>query len=269
MSDVADQAARVRTRGVWYYCEAQLRALKAYFLSVLIYALGVPLLTLVALGVGLGSLIEANGTRIDGVPYLVFVAPAVLVATIVSSAGSEFTYPIMDGFKWHRLYVAAAATPLRPGQIALGHVTAIMLRFLGQAGIFWLIMLAFGVTRSPWSVLVIPIACLTALAFGTPIMAYAASIREDRSQFTFVQRFIVMPMTLFAGTYFPLQAMPIGLRWIGWISPLWHGSQLTRQASYGLVEPGWLTIVHLLVLLAFTVVGLVLTVRIFRTRLTT
>ena len=41
-----------------------------------------------------------------------------------------------------------------------------------------------------------------------------------------------MPMFL-AGTFFPLSVMPVALQWIGWISPVWHGTQLARQATYG------------------------------------
>lgn len=263
----AEQSARARMRGIWYFCEGQLRALRSYGISLLISSIGIPLLTFIALGIGLGALMEANGTLIDGVPYVVFVAPAVLIATIASSAGGEFTYPVMDGFKWRRLYYAGSASPLTPGQIALGHVLAVMIRFAGQAAIFWVIMVRFGVTSGPWSWVVIPIGMLTALAFGAPMMAYAASIIEDRSQFTFVQRFIVMPMTLFAGTYFPLSAMPIGLQWIGWISPLWHGSQLARVAAYGMALQPWLLAVHIAVLAGFAAVGLMLAVRVYTRRL--
>jgi lipooligosaccharide transport system permease protein len=102
----------------------------------------------------------------------------------------------------------------------------------------------------------VPIAVLTAAAFGGPLQAFAASLDDEGYQFAFVQRFVVMPMFLFAGTFFPLSVMPIGLQWIGWISPVWHGTQLARQASYGAVEPLWLTFTHVAALLAMAGVGI-------------
>lgn len=261
-----EQAIRGRRFGVWYMAEYQLRVMRAYAWSMLGYSVGQPLLYMVAMGVGLGALVDRNA-GVDQVPYLVFVAPAVMLATVTLSVAGEMTYPVMAGFKWQRLYHAPHATPLTPAQIGLGHFVAVMARFLIQAAVFWLIMVIFGATTSGWSWLTVPIATLTAAAFGAPLQAYSSTLADEGSSFAMIQRFVVMPMTLFAGTYFPLESMPGYLQWIGWISPLWHGTQLARQASYGLVEPGWLTGVHLLVLVVFTGVGLTAMVRSYTRRL--
>ena len=262
-------AARARRWGGWYYVEYWLRTAKAWFLSVLIYMVGEPLLYLIALGVGLGTLVDNGVGTVDGVPYLVFVAPALLISTVVMSTGGELTYPVMSGFKWQRLYYGPHATPVSPAQIALGHFTGVMIRFLVQTTIFWAIMIAFGaVPRGVLvSALAIPIGVLTAAAFGAPLQAYASTIKDEGYQFAFVQRFVIMPMFLFAGTFFPLSSMPGYLHWIGWISPVWHGTQLARQATYGAVEPGWLTAVHVAFLVLCAAAGLVWAARSYTKRL--
>ena len=76
-----------------------------------------------------------------------------------------------------------------------------------------------------------------------------------------------MPMFLFSGTFFPISNLPIYLQWIGWISPLWHGTQLGRDLSYGMVEPMWLVVTHVVYLLAIGVLGWYLTARTFARRL--
>jgi lipooligosaccharide transport system permease protein len=98
-------------------------------------------------------------------------------------------------------------------------------------------------------------------------MAYSASIREDKGQFALVMRFIVMPLFLFSGTFFPLDTLPLAVRWIGWISPIWHGTELGRVFSYGYQEPPLLTLVHVVVLLALAVLGWILTRREFVRRM--
>ena len=98
-------------------------------------------------------------------------------------------------------------------------------------------------------------------------MAYSCSLTEDRGQFAMVMRFIVLPMTLFSGTMFPLTQLPLFLQWIGWISPIWHGSELARQFSYGPTESIWLSVVHVLFLVALSVLGWALTVRLTTKRL--
>lgn len=263
-----EQAARARRWGWWYYAEAYLRAMRAYAVPILFYAVGQPLLYLVAMGVGLASLVSGGVGAVDGVDYLTFVAPALLVSTVVMSVSGEMTYPVMSGFKWNRLYYGPAASPISPGQITLGHATAVAIRFVVQSAIFWLVMQAFGASPQVlMSLLLIPIGVLAAMAFGAPLQAYAATVKDEGFQFAFVQRFVVMPMFLFAGTFFPLSVMPVYLQWIGWISPIWHGTQLARVVSYGAEVAPWLVVLHVVVLVACVVGGLLAGMRIYDRRL--
>ncbi len=260
-------ARHARRWGWWSYAEHYLRTAKSYAASLLFFSVGQPFLYLVSLGLGLGSLVDKGVGSVDGVPYVVFVGPAILISTVVMGASAEMTYPVMSGFKWQRLYYAPIASPITPGQVAIGHFTAVMIRFTLQGLVVWLMLLAFGAAPSGWSWLVIPVGALAAGAFGAPLQAYAASITTDGGQFAFIQRFVVMPMFLFAGTFFPLSVMPVSLQWIGWISPIWHGTQLARLVSYGAVVPGWLVAVHLAYLGALTLGGLLLARRIYVRRL--
>lgn len=271
--DATVLARRARRWGWWYYIEYWLVGAKAWSLSLVPYMVVMPLVYLTALGLGLGTLVDrgvggpGGGGGSSAVPYLTFVGPALLVSTVVMSVGGELTYPVMAGFKWRRLYWGPRATPVSPEQIALGQLGGVLIRFLVQSAIFWVMLRAFDAAPSGWSWLTIPIGVLTAAAFGAPLQAYAAHLQDEGYQFAFVQRFVIMPMFLFAGTFFPLTVMPVYLRWIGWISPVWHGTQLARQASYGAVEPGWLTVVHVTVLLLFSAVGIVLARRTYARRL--
>ena len=103
-------AARVRARGIWLYVETWLLASRTWVVSLLIVAVLEPIVYLLALGWGLGSLVDRQVGVADGVPYLVFVGPALIVATGVMAAHQESTYPVMAGFKWRRLFLAAQAT---------------------------------------------------------------------------------------------------------------------------------------------------------------
>lgn len=260
-------AAHTRRWGFWPVALWRLEQMRFYGWSMFAYAVGQPLLYMLAMGVGLGALVSANGRTVDGVSYLVFVAPSIMVSTVVLSASGEFSYPVMEGFRWNHLYDGPAATPVSPAQVALGHHLAVMIRFLAQALVFWFIMLSFGGAPGSWSWLSVPVTVLASSAFGAPLQAYAAGLEDDTSQFTFVQRFVVMPMTLFSGTYFPLASMPVWLQWIGWVSPIWHGTQLARDATYGAGEAGWLVAVHLVFLAGASAAGLLTATRIYARRL--
>ena len=222
------------------------------------------MLYLVAMGMGLGSIVD---TDVDGVSYLWFVAPGLLVATVVSTGAQFGTWPIFGGFKWMKNYLAAQATPVEPWQMAIGEGVAISVRMFVQALLFWLVGLAFGAWPSVGSLAIVPIAMLASMAMFAPLMAYAATLEEEGLQFNFVQRLVVMPMFLFAGTFFPLASMPVYLQWIGWVSPMWHGTQLARVVSYGASVPAWLIVVHVVFLVACVVGGLLAAARTFTRRL--
>ena len=264
----ADQARIARRWGWWLYAEYRLASMRAYLQTILIRAFGLPLLYLTSMGLGLGALVDSGAGTVEGVGYLLFVGPGLLVSSIVMEATGEFTFPVMSGFKWQKHYFAASASPVTPVQIALGEVVAVSLRFLAETVVFWLALVLFGAVSSPLSALMILIAPLAALAFGAPLLAFAATQTDEGFQFTFVQRFIVIPMFLFAGTFFPLGAMPVYLQWIGWISPMWHGTQLARVVGFGMANPVWLTALHVLVLLVATLAGIWAAARQFTRRLT-
>jgi lipooligosaccharide transport system permease protein len=261
-------AARARRWGAFYYAEQVLRVMKGYGWTIVMYGVGQPVAYLFAMGVGLATLVESNGAGVfGGVSYLTFIAPALLISAAVMTAANEFTFPVMDGFKWRRVYYGPHASPLTPEQIAGGQIIAVTVRFLLQSAIYFAVVALFGAAPGAWAWVSILIATLAGLSFGLPLMAYAATIQHDKGQFAMVMRFIVMPLFLFSGTFFPLDTLPLAVRWIGWISPIWHGTELGRVVSYGYEEAPWLTIVHVLFLLTLAVAGWVLTKRKFAKRM--
>jgi lipooligosaccharide transport system permease protein len=265
----AVSAAKARRFGSWYFAEHVLRVQKNYGWELLAYSVGNPLMYLFAMGVGLATLVDtARGEAVfGGVSYLTFIAPALIASAAVMTVTAEFTYPIMDGFKWHRTFFGPHATPLQTHQIANGHIIAVCLRLLVQSVLYFAIVALFGASPSLWGWLTVPLAVLCGLSFGLPLMAYASTLEQDKGQFALVMRFIVTPLFLFSGTFFPLDTLPAGIRWIGWFSPLWHGTELGRVFSYGHAEPVWLATVHVLYLAALAAAGWTATKRIFARRL--
>ncbi|HEY9358679.1 MAG TPA: ABC transporter permease [Arthrobacter sp.] len=253
-------AAKARRWGAFYYAEQVLRVMKGYSWSILMYSVGQPVAYLFAMGVGLATLVDTGDAgAFGGVSYLAFIAPALLVSAAVMTAANEFTFPVMGGFKWRRTYYGPHASPLTPEQIAAGQIIAVTLRLLLQSAIYYAAVALFGASPSSWGWAGIVVATLAGLSFGLPLMAYSASIKEDKGQFALVMRFIVMPLFLFSGTFFPLDTLPWAVRWIGWISPIWHGTELGRVFSYGYQEPPVLTLVHFVVLTALAALGWFLT----------
>jgi len=256
-------AERPRRWGAWYVTEHKLRALRAFGGGMFANALFNPILTLYTFGVGLGSLIaSATGpTAIDGVSYLAFVMPAMLCGALLMVGAEEGWFTFLSGFKWNEIFAAMRSAPISSAQVVDGIVMSIVIRLLATGAIYYLIGLLFGAVHPGWSLLMIPIGALSALALCLPVAAIACATYNDRGQHNIIMRLVVSPMMLFAGTMYPLTTLPIWLQWVGWISPLWHASQLSRAVSYGIDEPAWLIVVHWVVLLVPAAIGWRLAVR--------
>ena len=250
-------AARTRRYGSWYVAEHRFRVMRSYAQTVLFTAVGSPFVYLYAMGVGLAGLVDGNlgDDAVTGVSYLAFLAPALLASSAIAVATEEFTYPIMLGFRWNPTFFGMNASSIQPGQIINGLVISVAARMLVTCTIFYVFMLVFGAVPDGFGFVAVPVALLTGLAFGVLVMAYTATLKDDTGQLAMVERFVVLPMTLFSGTFFPLDVLPPYLQWIGWISPLWHGTELSRVFAYGLPEPIWLSLVHVLYLAALLAIG--------------
>lgn len=256
--------AKSRRWGSLYVAEHRLRAMRAYLQTLLVTGFGNPLLYLFGLGVGLARLVDVP---VGGATYLEFVAPALLASAAVTVASEEFSYPVLMGFKWNPIFFAMNAAPITGVQIVAGMIISIIVRMVPTVTVYYLFMLLFGAVPDPIGVLAIVTSTLTGMAVGVLIMAYTSTIKEDRGQMAIIQRFILMPMFLFSGTFFPITNLPLYLQWIGWISPLWHGTQLGRDLTYGLGEPPWLIVVHVVYLSALLAIGWIVSARVFTRRL--
>lgn len=265
-----EMAARVARTGAWYWTEAWLTEAKAWAVTVLGVGIATPVLFLASLGVGLGIVVDsAGGDQALGMPYARFVAPALLVSAAMLAASQDNTLTVMSGFKWKRTYYGPLVTPLTPQQIVSGHVMGVSFRYVIASAIYASILMLFQATPFPAGFALIGVGALTAHAIGLPLMAYASTLAEDKGQFALVNRFVFAPMMLFSGTFFPLESLPIWAQPVGWVSPVWHGTQLGRDLTTPLSEPAWLMAVHLGYLVLLATVGWWLARRTYRRRLIT
>jgi lipooligosaccharide transport system permease protein len=229
-----------------------------------------PVLFLLAMGVGLGTYVDRSGAStaaLGGLSYLQFLAPGLLAATTMQAAAFEATFPIMGGLTWQKTFHAMYATPISPRDVVVGNLVWIALRLTMIAAIFVVVMAIFGAAASPLILLGIPAGVLTGMAFAAPIAAFSATQRTPE-KFNAVFRFGITPLFLFSGTFFPLSNLPEAIRPIAWLSPLWHGVELSRGLALGTIgaNPG-LAIAHVAILVAIVTVGSVWAFRTVEARL--
>jgi lipooligosaccharide transport system permease protein len=226
-----------------------------------------PVLYLGAMGLGLGTLVDKHGTAgLGGVSYLAFLAPGLMAASAMQTAVGESMYPVYTAVKWQHTYQAAAATPLRPGDLFRGHLMFTTMRLTMASTVFLAIMAAFGAVRSGWVLAALPVAVLTGLAFAAPLDAFAVTQEKNDQAFNVIFRFGMIPLFLFSGTFFPITQLPAWIRPVAYITPLWHGVALCRSLSLGTADVVG-ALGHIAYLVAVAALGLYAGQRTYRRRL--
>ena len=215
-----------------------------------------PVLFLLAMGVGLGAYVDKGGANATGgVSYLQFLAPALLVSSVMQGAAGEGTFPVLAGFHWIRRYYAQCATPLTPRAIAFGQLAWNATHALAVGAIFCVVIVLFGAAATPGILWSVPIGVLTGVAFSAPIAAFMTTQR-DTNAWNNIWRFGITPLFLFSGTFFPIDRLPELIRPLAWLLPLWHGVDLARSAALGtLGDAPLLAVAHVAILLAVAVAG--------------
>jgi lipooligosaccharide transport system permease protein len=267
--DTELRVARGMRFGAWYVAEYRIRNMTKWLAEIITVSFGNPIIYLVAIGIGVGSLVDANtgGAGINGVSYITFLAPALLATAAIQAAMDETSFPTLEGFVWNKSFFGMNSTQLTGGQIVDGIMIAAFARAFLTAGTYLVVLWAFGAITLSAMPLLFLVATFAGLAFGALMLAATSFVKEDDGFFAIVARFVVAPMFLFSGTFYPLEQMPIFLQWIGWISPLWHSTNFARSISFGLEVPGWLMIVHVAFLTLSLVAGLLIARRQFVKRL--
>jgi lipooligosaccharide transport system permease protein len=245
------------SRGQWSRGSGHLveRHARVYRHAWLMFASGLlePLFYLLSIGVGLGHLVgQVTGPSGHPVAYTAYVAPALLASSSMNGAIYDSTFNVFFRLKYAKLYDAVLATPMRPGDVALGEITWALIRGGMYACAFMVIMLAMGLVHSVWAVLAVPVALLIGFAFAGTGMA-GTTYMKSWQHFEFVM-LVTLPMFLFSSSFYPLSVYPPALRVVVECTPLYQGVTLLRALTLGAVGPGLL--LHALYLAVMGLAGL-------------
>jgi lipooligosaccharide transport system permease protein len=209
-----------------------------------------PLFYLLSIGFGLGRLVgDVTGPGGQQIPYALFVAPALLAASAMNGAITESTFNFFFKLNYDKTFASILTTPMSPADISIGELAWALIRGALYTIGFIAVMVVMGLVRSPLILLTLPGALLIGFAFASVGMA-ATSFMRTWQDFDLIQ-LVILPMFLFSGTFFPLDSFPEFARILIQLTPLYHGVDLLRGLSVGVVGPETLVHVGYLLLIGF------------------
>jgi lipooligosaccharide transport system permease protein len=222
----------------------------------LIFGLVEPVMYLLTIGFGVGALVGAvPGVNVR---YPVFVAPAILATTAMNTAFNQTSFGVFSRIKTDLTYEAIVPTPLSVTDIAIGEVASAVLNGLLTSIGFLLAATALGLVISPGILFAIPAAALVGFAFAAGGLAVTTFMR-DFADFQLIQ-LVMLPMYLFATTFYPLSTYPGWLRPLIEVLPLYQSIELIRGPALGRFDaPGLIFATGYLAV--FGAVGMIITIR--------
>lgn len=232
-------AYHVWNRNIYLYRRTWLMNIVPNFFEPVIYLLG--------MGVGLGTYI---GKSINGVEYLQFLAPGLVVSNAMNGGAFETTYNLFIKINFNRTYEAITATPINVEDAMLGEIMWATTRGAIYGTIFALVIGAFGLLTLPGFFLLLPVTLLTGWLFAAVGMMFTTFIKII-DLYSFFYTLFLTPLFLFSGIFFPLDRMPHWVQQVAWFTPLYHAVNLARAAVFGgwgaaqLVDIAWITCVAL------------------------
>ena len=195
-----------------------------------------PLFYLVAFGVGLAAMIGRIAVGGRTISYVAFIAPALLAINIMNAAFYENTYASFVRMYYQKTFDAMLATPLNLPEILLGEILWGATKALIGTALMLAVISCFGLIRYPEGLLILPLALLGGLAFGSAGMLFTALVPNIET-FNLPVFLFITPMFLFSGTFFPVQNLPAWAQCFAQVLPLTHLVALTRAFTLGHWRP--------------------------------
>ncbi|GAA3276059.1 ABC transporter permease [Paenarthrobacter aurescens] len=258
----ATDLARERKFGPLYSRNAKavvgrgLMAAKSSTWLVMVSGFFEPVLFLLAMGVGMGSIVgTVQGPGGEEISYAAYIAPALLAVSAMNGAIYDSTWNVFFKMNFAKLYQGMLYTSLGPLDVAIGEIFLALLRGLLYATGFTAVMGVMGLLTSWWAILVIPASVLIAFGFASFGMGIT-SFMKTFQQMDWIN-FFLLPMFLFSATFYPLSVYPQVIQWFIQAMPLWHGVELLRQISVGSFSPA--TAIHVGYYVVMIALGIMLT----------
>ena len=237
-------------------------AWRKFWRSSILLNFGEPLTNLLALGIGLGAYVAV----MQGVTFLQFIAPGLLAVTAMNAVTFDSGFETYDKLNSSGVYAAMLTSPLTVPEIVLGEYLWEATRAVLYGSVFFIVILAFGLVHSLWSLLLPVPLVLIGVLFTAPAL-YVAAVARTHEQLFYYFSLVITPMFMFSGVFFPVGHLPWLVRDIIYVLPLYHGVELTRALVLGQMNPGVLWQFVWLVVYAATLAYL--PVRALARRLTT
>jgi lipooligosaccharide transport system permease protein len=187
-----------------------------------------PLITLVAFGYGVGSLIG----QIDGMPYIQYLASGSVAVSAALAATFEALYSAYSRMAVQKTWDSILNAPIALDDIVFAEMLWAAIKALFSCAAILVVIFVLGISRAPSMLLALPVLGLAGITFASLALVFNA-LAKGYDFFTYYFTLVVTPMTFLSGVYFPIAQMPPWLQAIAQVLPLKAAVDLVRPLVLG------------------------------------
>ena len=187
-----------------------------------------PLITLVAFGYGVGSLIG----QVDGMPYIEYLASGSVAVSASLAATCEALYSAYSRMAVQKTWDSILNAPIALDDIVFAEMLWAAMKALFSCAAILVVIFLLGISRSPMMLLALPVLGLAGVTFASLALVFNA-LAKGYDFFTYYFTLVVTPMTFLSGVYFPIAQMPSWLQGIAQVLPLKAAVDLVRPLVLG------------------------------------
>src|SRR5713226_3712681 len=187
-----------------------------------------PVISVLGFGWGIGALVAG---KVSGSSYLTFAGAGLLGITVLMRAMFETTYAAYFRMVYQSTYDAILATPVDAESLAFAEILWAITHAALDTLIIMIVLVVFGAATSPWAALA-PLPLLVGSLFIAGLsLGFTAHVHDiDAFNIYMAAFFTVM---LICGAWFPVDVLPVWLRWVAYAIPLTGSIDLTRALLTG------------------------------------
>lgn len=187
-----------------------------------------PLITLIAFGYGLGSLLQ----QVDGIPYIQYLASGSICMSIMMAASFEALYSAFSRMHAQKTWDALLNAPLSLDDVVLAEMLWAATKSLFSGAAILGVMFMLGIGLHPHTLLVLPLLFLIGMMFASLGLVINA-IAQGYDFFTYYFTLVLTPMIFLSGVYYPTAQLPVLLEVISQFLPLSAAVHLVRPLILG------------------------------------
>ena len=218
-----------------------------------------PLITLVAFGYGVGSLIG----QIEGLPYIEYLASGSVAVSAALAATFEALYSAYSRMAVQKTWDSILNAPIALDDIVFAEMLWAAIKALFSCAAILIVIFLLGISRAPTMLLALPVLGLAGITFASIGLVFNA-VAKGYDFFTYYFTLVITPMTFLSGVYFPIAQMPPWLQGVAQVLPLKAAVDLVRPLVLGTwpIDP----LQPLLILTAYAACGYYLALVLTRRR---